>query len=302
MTAQQPPYVLSSASISHDAEQFRRMIGTFAGNRSGVFAAADMAVTQRAAGANMSVDVAGGRAIIAGSEATYQGSYWAENRGVRNVTIAAADATNPRRDLIVARVRDSAYSGASNDWDIIAVTGTPAASPVDPTAPANSILLARVAVAALASSIVNANITSLRTVGVMAPPPPQVYVGQISNGTATGLTAFLTQNNILTAPYPLTMVVHVVGDAASNGAANTVVTTIADEVGNVIVPPGGLIGTSQQATFKNFNIDERKMWSLTATKTYTTGATCGFRVLYAVTGSNIYLGVQAVVTFHPIGG
>lgn len=163
MTAQQPPYVMADASISHDAEQFRRMIASFAGDGSGVMLAADMAVTQRAAGANMSVDVAGGRAIVAGSEATYQGSYWVENRGVRNVTISAADGTNPRLDLIVARVRDDAYSGASNDWDLIAVTGTPAASPAAPTAPANSTTLARVAVAALATTVVNANITDLRT-------------------------------------------------------------------------------------------------------------------------------------------
>lgn len=162
MTAQQPPFFLSDATIAHDAEGFRRLIGALTTSAAGVLAGADLAVTQKSGGANMSVDVAGGRVFILGTEATYQGTYWAENRGVRNVTISAADATNPRRDLIVARVRDNAYSGSSKDWDIVAVTGTPAASPVDPTVPANALSLARVAVAASATSVVNANITDLR--------------------------------------------------------------------------------------------------------------------------------------------
>jgi hypothetical protein len=78
--------------------------------------------------------------------------------------LSTADPTNPRRDLVVVRIRDAAYFGATNSWDLFVITGTPAASPVDPTIPSDGsyLLLARVAVAAGATSITNANITDLR--------------------------------------------------------------------------------------------------------------------------------------------
>jgi predicted secreted protein len=50
----------------------------------------------------------------------------------------------------------------ANTWSLAVVTGTPAASPSEPAAPANSIVLAMVSVAALATSITNANITDRR--------------------------------------------------------------------------------------------------------------------------------------------
>lgn len=129
----------------------------------GVIAAGDLAVTQRGAGANMSVDVAAGGCVIEGTEAAGQGRYLATSDAVVNVPLAAAPgAGSSRIDLVVATVRDSAFSGTDDDWIIQAVTGTPAASPVAPSAPASSLVLASVAVASLAASIVDANITDAR--------------------------------------------------------------------------------------------------------------------------------------------
>jgi hypothetical protein len=63
----------------------------------------------------------------------------------------------------VVAVQDAYYGGTANNQVLFqAVTGTPASSPVAPAAPANSITLAYVAVAANATSIVNANITDQR--------------------------------------------------------------------------------------------------------------------------------------------
>lgn len=121
-----------------------------------------LAVSQRGAGANMSVDVAVGSAVVFGDENEQQGTYGVTNDAAKNVVIAAADPTNPRRDLIVCRVRDAFYSGATNAWDLFVVQGTPAGSPADPSVPNNCLTLARVAVAAAAASITNANITDLR--------------------------------------------------------------------------------------------------------------------------------------------
>ena len=111
---------------------------------------------------NMSVNVSSGQAYVPGTEGTKQATYVCVNDATKNLTITAADGTNPRIDIIVAKVQDTLYSGAVNSWSLAVVTGTPSGSPAIPTAPANSILLAQVLVGAGVTSIVNANITDRR--------------------------------------------------------------------------------------------------------------------------------------------
>ncbi len=114
---------------------------------------------------NMTVLVAAGEALINGTQSSiYQGAYHCLNDASVSLSIAAADPTNPRIDLVVAQVRDAAYSGSNNDWILAVVTGTPAPSPSPPATPNNAIVLAQVAVAALASSITSGNITDKRPV------------------------------------------------------------------------------------------------------------------------------------------
>jgi hypothetical protein len=161
MTVQNPAWAL--ASESQTPASFRRMTHFLHGVRGGVVAAG-LAVSEKSGTPNMSVDVAEGAAIISGTESSgSQGAYFVENQGVQNVTISAAHATLARRDLIVAKVQDSQYSGATNAWSLVSVAGTPAASPLYPAVPANSIVLAVVAVGAAVSSITNANITDIRS-------------------------------------------------------------------------------------------------------------------------------------------
>jgi hypothetical protein len=161
VTERTPPAWLQAGS--YPAEDDRRLIATIFADSEGIILSSDLAVTQRGAGANMSVDVAGGRCVVKGDLATYEGSYFMENRGVTNLTVAAADPTNPRIDRVIAEVLNAEYSGVSNLWRLRVVTGTPAGSPSAPATPSNAISLATIAVAALASSITNANITSTRT-------------------------------------------------------------------------------------------------------------------------------------------
>lgn len=83
------------------------------------------------------------------------------------VDIAAANATNPRIDSVVYRVRDSDLGDTSNGvWSkgggIEVLTGTPSGSPVVPTLPAGALLLANVTVGANVTSITNANISDQR--------------------------------------------------------------------------------------------------------------------------------------------
>lgn len=206
MTVKQAMVIQAS---THPAEQFRQMIGSLVGTPFGSFAggtqsvaaggghgvvgSTDLAVVQHST-PNMSVDVPGGSALVRGTQSANQQVYTTYNDGTVTLTISAADPTNPRRDLVVMSLQDAFYSGVSNQALLQVVTGTPAGSPVDPTPPANSLVLARVAVAALATSITNANITDLRTrayalggVGVTtsALRPNPTYTGQTIAETDT---------------------------------------------------------------------------------------------------------------------
>lgn len=160
MTVQNPAIFLQAGS--HPAEDVRRLFSTLVPTE-GVYGATALKVTEKSGTTNMSVDVAGGRAFIAGDEATYQGLYFVENRGTQNVVISAADASLDRIDRIVAVVHDAAYSGATSEWDIEVVTGTPAVTPIAPDVPDNAILLATINVAASAASITNSDITDARS-------------------------------------------------------------------------------------------------------------------------------------------
>jgi hypothetical protein len=96
---------------------------------------------------------------------TTQGAYYCYNdnsTGKVPLTIAAANASNPRIDVVGIQVSDSQYSGSTNSWALTVVAGTAAASPVVPTFPANFLPLALVWVPAAASSIVAADIVDLR--------------------------------------------------------------------------------------------------------------------------------------------
>lgn len=143
------------------AAQFRRLIQ--AGfTRPAIVGETDLAVTQSGTPA-MSVQVATGQVVVAGSENPFQGFYFVENQGSATLTVAGSDPTNDRIDLVVARVADQEYSGIVTAASLVVVTGTPAVSPVEPSPGNNAFVLARVAVGHGVSSILNANITDQRT-------------------------------------------------------------------------------------------------------------------------------------------
>lgn len=134
-----------------------------------------LAVSQRGAGANMSVDIAIGDVVIPRSDGTYGHPSW--NDAVYNQAISTADVSNPRRDIIVMYIdyATTPSTGVSNNTNgvvkIKVVNGTPAGSPADPSDVAIQASvgsgnpfskLARVRVAAGASSITNSVIDDLR--------------------------------------------------------------------------------------------------------------------------------------------
>lgn len=134
----------------------------------GIVGASDLLVSQRAAGANMSVDVAAGAAWVKGDDdANAQPTYRVRNDATVNLAVTTADATNPRKDLVIAEVLDSTFSGASKTWRLRVVAGTPAASPATPSTPSNALLLAVLTVAAADTSIATADIADSRVRAVV---------------------------------------------------------------------------------------------------------------------------------------
>lgn len=124
---------------------------------------AGFAVTQRAAGTNMSVDIAPGTAVVTGDDQPDQGRYLVTSTAVENRTIGAPPGSNSRIDAVILQVRDPNAGGATGDDAILTVVaGTAAASPSPPTIPASAIVLAYVTVAAGTVAITNAMIADQR--------------------------------------------------------------------------------------------------------------------------------------------
>lgn len=112
------------------------------------------AVTQRAAGANNSVDLAAGVASLLGVPFSWSAV---------NLAVTAAHATLPRKDIVVVT-----KTGASAGTPSV-VAGTPAADPVKPDIPTDAVLLFEILRPAASGSVVNADLKSKR-VNVRAEP------------------------------------------------------------------------------------------------------------------------------------
>jgi hypothetical protein len=158
MALRNPPSWLQQGS--HPAEN-DRLTAQLVVATTGIAGASSLEVTQNSPAA-MSVRVAGGWGAIVGTYQPNMGVYTFFNDAITTATIATADPTNPRIDLVCITVSDAYYTGALNQVAINVVTGTPAGSPVAPAVPTNSLLLATVAVGAGVTSIVTANITDSR--------------------------------------------------------------------------------------------------------------------------------------------
>lgn len=158
MALRTPPSWLQQGS--HPAEN-DRLAAQGLISSTGILGSTSLAVTQSATPA-MSVSVAAGWGAIVGNYTTNMGVYQFYNDAATTLTVTAADVTNPRIDRVVATINDAYYSGLLNNVTFTVVAGTPAASPTAPAIPTNSISLATIAVAANATSIVNANITDTR--------------------------------------------------------------------------------------------------------------------------------------------
>lgn len=191
MALRTPPSWLQNGS--HPAENDRLSMQALY-STTGTIGSSSLAVTQSGT-PGMSVVVASGWAAIVGTTQANMGVYTAYNDAAATAAIATANATNPRIDLVCLTVNDAYYTGSLNNVVINVVTGTAASSPTVPATPANSIALAKVAVAANATSIVNANITDLR-VAVTSNILSAVNIA-VNAQTGTTYTTVLSDNGSL---------------------------------------------------------------------------------------------------------
>jgi|TARA_Y100000034_G_scaffold127890_1_gene181525 hypothetical protein len=139
---------------SYNAIDDRRAVGMLIGNK-GVKTSNDLAVT--AAGAGLQVNIAAGHVAVDDAVNTLGDYYIGVNDASISLTPSAADATNERHDLVVGKIHSTTEA-----FTVEVVEGTPAGSPSDPTAPTNSVKLARLNITAGLGTITDNDIDDLR--------------------------------------------------------------------------------------------------------------------------------------------
>jgi hypothetical protein len=81
--------------------------------------------------------------VVSPGLTTPQGPYWCALPAQETFTLTAADATNPRKDIVVARVYDDDEdSSGLRTFRSEYLVGTPAASPAEPALPTGAVKLA----------------------------------------------------------------------------------------------------------------------------------------------------------------
>lgn len=187
------PFYLNALTLTYTATELRRFMGEVPLLGPGAVDYASFRVVQRAAGANMSVDVTAAsvlnrywlRSTISINDsvsATDDAGLYRQdhlNATPVNLDIAAADATNPRIDQVFLCVEDSQASGINNQATIRVVTGTATGGATLDNrtgvgaAPAGMVseLLADVLVPAASVTVITVNIRDRRRFGTQGGMP-----------------------------------------------------------------------------------------------------------------------------------
>lgn len=164
--------------------------------------------------------------------------YPAWSEGDESVAITAADGSNPRRDIVVAYIDlddiDTSVTNNPGALKFMAVSGTAAGSPSDPTDGAiqsavggsNPFMkLARVAVAAGATTISNVNITDLRTPIIQRSP------ASLADSKVEGIV-YCTTNTVIPASTGATLPVGMQTGTITPGIDGTLMILVSIECGN----------------------------------------------------------------------
>jgi hypothetical protein len=144
-----------------------------------------------AAANTLNMNIPAGRAAVPmTSDGTVQLCRWDATEVV--ALNAGPAAGTSRIDLIVVNARDSAISGTNDDFQIVVVTGTAAASPVPPNPLPNSYTLCSVLVPASVANLNTATVTDLRSVGLAVPRSAEYNLASDTDVTTTAFATVLS--------------------------------------------------------------------------------------------------------------
>lgn len=165
MTLKRPLFMqadVGDAEVEYSALDTRALIDALVGEE-GVLSGG--LLSQRAAGANFSIDVAAMVAVIAGDDVTDQGKYLCQSTAVENIATFSTGSplTTPpsgtRVHRVVAQVKDKLHLGtwSGYEWavEILADTGSGT-----PSTPASAISLGTVSITAGQTSITDSHIVN----------------------------------------------------------------------------------------------------------------------------------------------
>lgn len=137
------------------------------------------------------VHIAPFQAFLQSGRGTVAGAYVMTLDATKDINILStpAHASLARRDLIIAHQADTFYGDGNSLMTVRQVVGTPSGSPADPSLAAfpDCIQLARVTVAANATTISSGNITDLRPSWTVALGGLLPVASSTARGTLTGL-------------------------------------------------------------------------------------------------------------------
>ena len=162
VTSQAARFTVGNLAQSASGTAYTWSSGVYPSTEDGFEIPVDLRVTASSPTPNMTVVVNPGGAQVF---RTNRGPYQTYATGATTVALAASNASNPRRDYIVIRVRDTAVDGsAEKTHDILPLTGTPSPNPTEPTEllTDGDLVLAVVTVAAGTDAITSGAITDKR--------------------------------------------------------------------------------------------------------------------------------------------
>ena len=155
------------AALNYSAQELRQLnralltASSGVGGQQGVLTASNFNVTQRGAGANLSVDVASGLAFVLGDDVTSQGTYNCWNDATVNVPTPNPPGSGTQVHRLVLQVQDKLSNGVWTGYQaaltILADTGS--GTPAEPN---SAITLAFISISSGQVSVQNAQITDYR--------------------------------------------------------------------------------------------------------------------------------------------
>jgi hypothetical protein len=192
------------ATINYSQQEWRQQIASIlaiamgAPGAQGIVGTGDFLVAQRAAGANFSVDIAAGTAYIVDDDVTSGGTYWVWSDAVYNLATPSPPGSGTEHHRVILQVRNQGENGAWSTYDFIPVLLADTGAG-EPALPPTAMNLATVAIASGAASVVNADITDLRTQLLVSAAAPGLPAVGYQTGVSIG-----NQDIVSTSPIAIT--------------------------------------------------------------------------------------------------